>query len=97
MTNFREKGKVTTFVNCVKPTEAAIKFTRKTRMRKKKDYLHLFILILCQTVKSQFCMVSPFFNTGVFWSFLPLRLYTYFYLLNAFALVIKTGRVSRIV
>ena len=44
ITNYREDVKATTFVNCVKLTETTMIFTRKTRTRKKKDYLHLFIL-----------------------------------------------------
>ena len=74
MTKFREKGKVTTFVNRVKPTEAVIKFTREREQgRKRIIYIYLFYFMSNREIS--ICMVSPFFNTDVFWSFLPLRLY----------------------
>ena len=42
MTKFREKGKVTMFVNRVKPTEAAIIFTRKQEQGRKR-IIHIYL------------------------------------------------------
>ena len=70
MTKFREKGKVTTFVNRVKPTEAAKIFTRKQERGRKGLFTFIYFIFMSNREIS-ICMVSPFFNTDIFQSFYP--------------------------
>ena len=60
-------------VNRVKVTGMTERYSQRERRRKRKkeDYIYFIYIIFILNREISICMVSPFFNTDVFWSFYP--------------------------
>ena len=59
--------------SCESHRNDAMISTRRTKTkkeRKKEDYIYFIYIIFMLNREISICMVSPFFNTDVFWSFL---------------------------